>query len=758
MKFKRTGKAYQLVIRDGNDLQDALTLDEALWVAMSAPIKAYTCDPKFLGYVDTLHDGSITSSELKDAIRWLLEVYPKKEQITDCFGGALKLSDINEASANGKAIKHSAEYILKDLKGAECGDTIDLATVRRFQEILTSRPLNGDGVMTLSAATRVKDSAMVEPMTEFIRDAATATGGSVDLDGTTGVTIDQFNAFWKAIPEYLQWLEQGALPEDGTVTPIMPFGADTPALAKLLEQHQSLVDDTFRLEALQDFDQRLNGQVLERDGRPGKLDPTAWPGVESHLQCMPLVQPGNNQGIPLDHPEYVNPIYRDWWQQLTQKLLRPILGAEVSLLTPAGWQQVQQRFAQWRAYQSSIKGGICAAIPVERLKAHLQYTALPELAQDLSAKDLAVAGILKDAAKVEQLLLYLQWMIRLCNNFISFPELYEPSTPALFERGKVVIDGRWFNVTFPVDALPAHSALATQSNLFVLYVEIDTRPAPMVLAAPVTIGDKGNLAVGKRGIFFDFAGNEHNAKVVKIIENPVCLREAFVAPFVKFGKMLEDKVGKMSAASDAALQKQFSAVINDPKAAVKNAAPAAPANAPAKSGSDKGGMLMGLGVAFAALSSAFAFICKTFASMSWLSIVVSVLCVLAVLLFPIILLAIIKLGRQDLSSLLEGNGWAINSRMRLTRGQRKSFSRCGYFPKHATGTPRRRMRNLLLVLALIAALIGGAAAGYLCYVDSLGTCGGSQCTGKDTAAPTQCAAPAKPAVAPVAQPAAPAGK
>ena len=54
MKFIREGKAYQLVIENGHDLKDALTLDEALWVAMSAPVKAFVCDPKFLAYVNPL--------------------------------------------------------------------------------------------------------------------------------------------------------------------------------------------------------------------------------------------------------------------------------------------------------------------------------------------------------------------------------------------------------------------------------------------------------------------------------------------------------------------------------------------------------------------------------------------------------------------------------------------------------------------------------------------------------------------------------
>ena len=143
MKFIKQGKAYQLVIENGHDLKDALTLDEALWVAMSAPAKAFVCDPKFLEYVNTGKNGHLSSEEVKAAIKWLLDVYPKKDQITAKFGGTLKLSDLNIESETGKAIDHSARYILKDLE-AKDPEAIDLATVRKFQ---SEHDLEPDGVV-----------------------------------------------------------------------------------------------------------------------------------------------------------------------------------------------------------------------------------------------------------------------------------------------------------------------------------------------------------------------------------------------------------------------------------------------------------------------------------------------------------------------------------------------------------------------------------------------------------------------------------
>ena len=717
MKFVKQGKAYQLVIENGHDLKDALTLDEALWVAMSAPVKAFVCDPKFLNYVNTGKNGHLSSEELKGAIRWLLDVYPKKDQITAKFGGTLRLSDLNVESETGKAIDHSARYILKDLE-AKDPEAIDLATVRKFQDILTARPLNGDGVISLLATTETKDAAKAEAMKAFVADAVTATGGTPDLDGTQGATLDQVKAFNDAIPAYLDWLAKGALPEGQATSEIYPFGADTAALLGLLDAKSALVNEFFKLCALQDFDTRLTGVVLQGNGAPAAIDPTQWPGVESHLQAMPLVQPNGKDQIPLDNLDYINPLYRDWWRDLLNKVIKPVLGADTAALTPAGWAQVQAVFGAYRAYMADQQGGICAAVAVENLRKYLADKELIPLAEDLATRDAAVAAILKEAGLVEQALLYLQYLIPLCNNFISFPDLYEPKQLTLFERGKAVIDGRWFNMCFPVDDTGAHSALAANSSMFLIYIEVEA-PKPYVVCAPVTIGDKGNLVAGKRGIFFDRDGVEFTCHITKVIENPVCLKEALVAPFSKFGKMAEDKVSGMANNSDSTLTKSMGDALNDPKAAAAATAAQAPAQ---KDGGNKAMMFAGIGMAFAAISSALAFICKTLSSMSALAIVISIVAVILILLAPIALLAIIKLRRQDLSSLLEGNGWAINSRMRLTRKQRKTFSRGGLFPKDAEGTPRKRFIRFITWLVIIALVILLGAVGYIHYANCRAAC------------------------------------
>ncbi len=116
-------------------------------------------------------------------------------------------------------------------------------------------------------------------------------------------------------------------------------------------------------------------------------------------------------------------------------------------------------------------------------------------------------------------------------------------------------------------------------------------------------------------------------------------------------------------------------------------------------------MLMGAGIAFAAIGSAAAFISKTLAGMSGLAISISIICIILAVLLPMFVLCLVKLRRQDLSALLEGNGWAINARMRLNGKLRRHFSRNGIYPKDAEGTPAKRRCRILLTIIIVAVLL-----------------------------------------------------
>jgi hypothetical protein len=275
--------------------------------------------------------------------------------------------------------------------------------------------------------------------------------------------------------------------------------------------------------------------------------------------------------------------------------------------------------------------------------------------------------------------------------------------------GTLVMDGRRFNFAVRVDDRARHQQIARTSNMCLLYVEIAPRDggAKYEVAVPVTFGGIGNLCAGKRGIFDDVAGRQCDAMVVGIIENPISLAEAIVSPFRRLGRLLTGKIESLTAQAEKKLDArataavgQFTAEADQP---AKTPAPAAPATPPS------GGMLMGLGVASAAIGSALAYITKTLAETHPVAILVGILAAVLLVMLPTSIVAWLKLRKRDLSAILEGAGWAVNARMRLTRRQSRFFTRRPRYPATARGVHRVPWGTIIAIALLLGALIGGAA-------------------------------------------------
>ena len=698
MKFARYGKSYQMVIENGQDLSEVLQLDEALWGATSAPSHVFHCDPQLITALDQGAKGRVTCEDIKAAITWLLKQLPDKSKITSDFDGKLALADINAGDDSGKALTASAKYIHKELASSDAS-TISLAQIRSFLSTVQARALNGDGVLTAKSAG---DNAAVK---EFLADIVAATGGAKDIDGSMGASEKELNDFLAAIPPFLEWLAQGEIPAGSDTTAIMTRGTDTPALSALLQTHSAKIDKVFELSRLLAFDGRLQTKAMAPDAKVAAFDPANQDEVNAYLQALPFAPPNAESLLPLDITK-INPLYQGWWQDVVNKIIKPLLGDQTTALTPADWQKIKDLFAPFNAYLAAKKGGIVEKIPADKLRAYLANDALIAEVRELLVKDKAVAETVRAAKEVEKLLLYRSYLIRFVNNFVCFRDLYAENSHALFECGSLVIDGRWFNVALKIDTIANHQLLAKSSQMFTLYVEVEKSPTDkMIVVVPVTSGSKGNLVAGKRGVFYDISKKDYDAKILQVVENPVCIREAMYAPFSRLWGLIEGKIEGLSGAAEKNLQGSFN------KALTPGAAPApAPAATTPKSDSKMPGgtMLIGASVAFAALGSALAFITKTVSGMTGLQIWIGVLCAILALMLPVILIAVIKLNRQDLSSILEGCGWAINLRMRLDSKLRNQFSNFGIFPKDAEGTPRSFwLRNTLIAILIILLCAGG---------------------------------------------------
>lgn len=702
MQFDRYGRTYQLRLRTAEDLEHVLTLDDSLWVAMSAPISGLNCDREFLDFVDYDQNGRIRSDEVRAAVRWLFERVGDRSRLAE---GAddLNLTALDVSRPEGQQLLETARYVLDKL-GAQSSEAIGLSQIAAFETDLDSNVINGDGVIPPEAA----EDAQVR---QFVEDVMSCMGGEEDRTGQTGITEEALEQFLRQADAYLAWLAQAerAAGEGGRA--VLSLGEGRLAAFGALRAVRDKIDEFFaRCRMI-----RFNPAAADRLGtEAGEVEPSSMSDAESIdalLARLPVAEPNVEGSLRLDGP--VNPAYGAALGELQSQVLGPILGRQVTQLSETQWEGLKAAFDPYEHWLAGKQGADVEELGQEKLRRYLDGP-YADAVRGVLAADREVAERLSEVRALKKVLLYHKYLLKLANNFVSFPDLYDPARRAMFEMGSLVIDGRWFNFAVKVDDLKRHSGLAAASGMYVMYVELTRTDAAetVVVAVPATAGTVGNLGAGKRGVFYDTAGRPYDAWVIRIIENPISFGEALVSPFVRLGRFIRGKIEAVAGVAQKELESRVGRATQKVQAGVQEAvreAPRAAAPAPPASSSRRD-ILIGASLSIAALSSAFAFITTTVAGLleKPLLLVLALAVVALVVFVPTALVAGFKLAGRDLSAILEGCGWAINARMRLNRSQRKQFTRQERYPAGAKGTPRGRWLVYILLLILLALCAIGA--------------------------------------------------
>ncbi len=689
MTFERIGRSHHLRIETAADLKQVVELDEAHWVATNAPTDTINCDSTFLRLLDSDGNGRITSRELTDAILWTGAVLCENSGIT-ARETSLQLSAIDPEHEDGQRILQAAQKIISRSSAPET-DQITLEQVRKVKADTEAMPISEAGVVLPEAS---EDSEIGQ----FITDAISVTGGTVHPSGASGIGVEQLTEFLSAVSGDLEWRRAGELPPGQSKTDIMPLGRDTADAYEVLAAVRGKIDQYFaQCEAValdERFVQRMGWTEDELQG----LDFDDPGVIEEVLTKAPLAKARRERELHFGEP--VNPHYADLLERFRGQVTEAVLPERCEKLSVGQWRQIKSTFAAHEAYLSSRGSPAAAALDTDKLEAYLDDRFAGSV-RALIAESANAALVLDNIRLVEKLMLYQGNLINLANNFVSFPHLYSEKHRAMFEMGTLVMDGRRFNLAVKCDDCSRHAELAKASNMYVLYVEVTPGGKDSYkVAIPVTSGDKGNLCVGKRGVFHDVSGRQCDARVLLIIENPICLREALWSPFKRLGRLLTGKIESLTTQAEKKLDTQASAAVSQVASGTEPAA-RPPTSLAA------GGMIMGAGVAVAALGSAFAYVAKTIAEAGYLPIIIAILGAVVLVALPTSIVAFLKLRKRALSAILEASGWAINSRMRLTRSQRHFFTQRPGYPKGSKGV--HRPAALLLGLLLLIAIIGVTA-------------------------------------------------
>lgn len=642
-RFFRSGGFDQVKLDKIEDWQELANLDPKLWAALSCPVKGLEFDTRTMAYLDSDHDGRVRIDEIKAAVSWALSVLAKPEVLMS--GSELPLSAISSESDTGQKLLASAKRILQNLGKADAGalcvaDTADLSL------IFPADQLNGDGVITVELAA-------TEPLKNLISTLLSLGIQSTDRSGALGINQEQLDAFIADGQALMAWQQSGA---EITTT----LGAATDEAWQLHSCLTAKVTDYFTRCQLAAYDATATAQLNGSAEDYAALSRQLLSQASSDTSYLPLAAVSAEGLLPLGagvHPHWADAL------SCLAALAGPLWG-NVSHISAADWKLLTdtlQPYADWKAAQPVNQA---ASLAPEVLTACLDGSVLAA-ANALISQDLAQQAEAESVLDVDKLVRYQAYLRDLLRNFVSFESFYSLEKPAIFQNGRLYIDGRSCDLCLNVNDAGKHAKLAALSGMYLLYLDcVRSNGEKKSVVAAMTAGDAGNLMVGRNGVFYDRAGVDWDATVTQIVSNPISIREAFFTPYQRIGRMISEQIQKFAAAKDKEIEAQSAAGVGD---AAKTAAAPAPAKPAAPFDVAKfAGIFAAIGLAIGAIGTALAAVVTSFLGLLWWQMPLAVLGIVLFISGPSMLLAWFKLRARNLAPLLDANGWAVNTNAKLS--------------------------------------------------------------------------------------------
>ncbi|MCP5175657.1 MAG: hypothetical protein H6996_11210 [Moraxellaceae bacterium] len=600
-RFFRSSGFDQVIIDSVDDLQQLASLDKKLWAALACPSKGLELDARTLSYIDADSDGRIRVPELLAAVEWSLARLSTPEVLFS--GNGLVLAAINREQSDGAKIFAAAKQLLSRL-GKKEADSVSVADTDDLSKMFPPSQANGDGLIPAALA--------IDPdVAQAINDIIATLGGETDRSGEAAISADKIKQFFADLKTLAAWEVTLAEQPD-----LQPLGDKTASAFEALLAVESKIEDYFVRTQLASFDDKATVSLNSSESQFVALGSQLLSLDSIDTKSLPLAKISANQPLVLTHG--INPA----WQQAMQQFCQQCLAEDVTELNLEQWLQLKAQFIPYKTWLSQKPALSVATLDAAR-RAALVNSLLEQALLALVDEDLAVADAANALVDLDKLVRYQANLIKLVNNFVSFSDFYTRKEKAIFQAGTLFMDGRSCDLTIQVNDMGKHAKMAGLSNAYLVYCECTRKDSndKMTIVAAITAGEVGNLMVGRNGVFYDRAGKDWDATIVKIIENPISVREAFWTPYRRLGRMISNQMQKMAAEQDKAIEAKTAEQVTSGSAKLQEAAkaaPDAPKAAPAPFDVAKfAGIFAAIGLAVGALGTALAAIVSGFLALEW---------------------------------------------------------------------------------------------------------------------------------------------
>ena len=668
------GGVIRVKIGSGEDLAHLGELDEKYWTVLSCPVDDMQLDRRTLELLDSDKDGKIKVHEVISASEWLCSVIRDKDSILKSES-VLQLDNIDRSSAEGERLYGSAVRILANLGLEKSEISVDDAS--DSVAIFKNTVLNGDGIIIPATLEDEEGRKAVE--------ACIATVGSVaDRSGVQGVNAGLIESFYAACADYAAWYGRS----ESEAESIFPYGEATADAYAACLSVKDKVEDYF-----------TRCKLLSYDSAAAAAVSVSVSSIDEISSC-PLARPEASGVLPFAG---INPA----WQAAFSKV-RKLFPESSEGISEDEWKALLGSFAAFVAWNADKKGTAVESLGLATVREILAADR-KQLLLDMVAKDMELEQQANSIDDVKKLMLFYRDFARLINNYVIFTDFYgrENGRPrAVFERGRLFMDQRCCDLCLKVSDMGQHADMAKLSGMFLIYCKCVSKPLAktMDIVAVMTDGDTAELRPGKNGIFYDCDGNDWDATITKVVDNPISIKQAFWAPYRKFwafcvgliNKSAEDKDSKMMA---------------DMQAKASAAAANPPAAAPAEGKKQAfdiakfAGIFAAIGMALGYIGSFLTNLARGVAQTPLWQLALAVVVIMLIISGPSCFIAWSKLRRRNLGPVLNANGWAVNSKVLVNIVFGARLTSIAKYPKLKISDPYKQKSNvgfwILAVLILI---------------------------------------------------------
>jgi hypothetical protein len=640
--FSTVGGVKRVNLESGEDIKHLDQLDQKLWTALSCPVNGLEIDIKTLELIDKDHDGQIRVPEIIAASKWITTVLKNPDDILK-QDAIFPLAAIDDSSDEGKSLLASAKVILRNL-GKPDSTTLTVEETSDIEKIFSASRFNGDGIVT-------EDTTEKPELVVLLNEIMSCVGSLQDRGGKQGVSLELLQLFIENSAVYAAWYKKA-----DANSAILFLAEQTEEAFLCYSAIKSKVEDYFIRCRLAAFDPQSTAALNLSVTRVESISPKDLSLSLVEIAEYPLAKIEANKSLPLTIG--INPA----WENEIANFKSLIVNTKESLTEPE-WRLIGEKFAAYTQWKSEKEGALVEPLGPSRIKEILSSPLTEELIA-LIEQDKALENEANSIIQVNQLVRYYRDLYALLKNFVTFYDFYSKGHKAIFQAGTLYIDQRSCDLCLKVNDMPKHNLTASFSGMFLMYCDCVSRATneKMTVVAALTNGDIDNLAVGRNAIFYDRKGLDWDATVVKIIDNPISIRQAFWSPYRKVSRFIETQLNKAAAEQDNKVNTSATSNVVDAHVKLTDA-PSAPK--PPAQPFDIGkfvGIFAAISLALGAIGTIIASVIAGFLALVWWKMPLAFLGIMMAISGPAMIMAYLKLRKRNLAPILDANGWAINAR------------------------------------------------------------------------------------------------